>query len=145
MNDIKQFKLTSGEEIICDVLEYPDEEMSDMVIKDAYQVYMHAQTPDGTRMYTMRPWMLMQEASDSNDNIVVLNSNHILAEANPSSKMVEHYAKVIVHDNSPETTQEDMAEKLAAFINQLRNAVINPASDSDVPTNIVSFPGRTVH
>lgn len=142
MNDIKQFKLTSGEEIICDVVEYPDDDVADMVVKNAYVIFMYGQQIDGTRMYSMRPWMMMQ---DEPDNIMVLNSNHVVGEANPSEKLIEHYAKVVMHDHSPESSSDDMAEKLANFIKSLREASNDPSSDSDTPTNVVKFTGRVIH
>lgn len=144
MNDIKQFKLTSGEEIICDVLEYPDddEDVADIVVKNAYVIFMYGQTPDGTRTYSMRPWMMMQ---DDPDNMMVLNSNHVVGEANPSEKLIEHYAKVVMHDHSPESNADDLAERLANYIRQLREGGNDPSSDSDTPTNIVSFPRRILH
>jgi len=142
MNDIKQFKLASGEEIICDVLEYPDEDIADMVVKNAYVIFMYGQTPDGTRTYSMRPWMMMQ---DEPDNLMVLNSNHVVGEANPSEKLIEHYARVVMHDHQPENNADDMAEKLANYIKQLREAGSDPSSDSDTPTNIVKFTGRVIH
>ena len=145
MNDIKQFKLTSGEEIVCDVIEYPDDELADIVVKNVYQIYMHASSPDGARLYTMRPWMMMQSDPDS---LVILNSNHIVGEANPSEKMIEHYAKVMIYDNGGEEQNgnDEMAEKLAAYLKMIRDAAAEAMPDSDVPvTNVVTFPGRTIH
>ena len=145
MKDIKQFKLTSGEEIICDVLEYPDDEMADIVIRNAYVIFIYGQTPDGIRTYSMRPWMMMQEESD---NMVILNSNHVVGEANPTEKLIEHYAKVMMHDRSTEKDSDGMVEKLANYIKHLReiaNAGTDLASDSDAQGNIVKFPGRILH
>jgi len=50
-----------------------------------------------------------------------------------------------MHDHAPESTNDEMAEKLASFIKQLREAANDPSSDSDTPNNVVKFTGRVIH
>ena len=69
-------------------------------------------------------------------------------EANPTEKLIEHYAKVMMHDRSTEKDSDGMVEKLANYIKHLReiaNAGTDLASDSDAQGNIVKFPGRILH
>lgn len=144
MNDIKQFKLTSGEEVVCDVVEWPDDDMSDLVVRHAYKVFVHAETGDGTRIYSMRPWMLLQ---DEQDSLQIINGNHIVGETAPSKKMLEQYVKII---NNTEAEQQlsadDLAAKLADHINNLRKSIIPTNDDDSDNDNVISFPtGRTFH
>lgn len=145
MNDIKQFKLTSGEEIVCDVVEYPDEDMFDLVVRHAYKVFVHAETGDGTRIYSMRPWMLLQ---DEDDSLQIINGNHIVGETTPSKKMLQQYVKIITNtEPEQELSADDIAKKLADHIDNIKKSiktlVVDEDSDND---NVISFPGgRTFH
>ena len=38
MSNIKQFKLSTGEEILCDVIEWADEDYGDIVVRKIWQI-----------------------------------------------------------------------------------------------------------
>ena len=139
MNEIKQFKLTNGEEIVCDVIEWPDVDgdSPDVVIKNAYKIIVaNVAAERNMRYYTFAPWLVYQ---DDDDLYQVLNSNHIIAEANPTQKLLEQYLKITEVDN---ITQEEVDQKINDYAAELRNIFTNMHNnDSDV-ANIISFPGR---
>lgn len=144
--ELKQFKLTSGEEIICEIMEWPDaeSESADMVVRNILNIVAYEQT-GGNRYYTFKPWMVFQDAED---NYQILNINHVVGECNPSEKIIEQYFIAIKGESSPEseTAKAEIQKQLEDYINKLRGMVSNrDPNDSDNPTNIVSFPGRTIH
>lgn len=145
MNDIKQFKLTSGEEVVCDVVEWPDEESTDVVVRHAYRVFVYAETNDGSRIYSMRPWMLLQDVENS---VQLININHIVGETTPSAKMIEQYVKIVTHTEfDQELSTEDLTTKLAEHINNIRSmSLSNQINNDSDGNNIVRFPGgRALH
>lgn len=150
MKDIKQFKLTNGEEIITEVLEWPgidddSTELADMVVRNTYKIVAIDQTIDGHRYYTFRPWMIYQEGDDVYQTI---NVNHIIGEANPTEKLLEQYVIALNNSAEPGVDREAIQKKLEDYINNLRNNLaekLQPYDDSDEGPNVIKFPGRVLH
>lgn len=150
MTEIKQFKLTSGEEIICDVIEWPnpdDENGSfDIVVKNVYKIVAFDQSMSGDRYYTFRPWLSFQ---DEDDMFQLINYNHIVGEANPSKKLLKHYVVAIKGEVTPENEQakKEIEQRLEEYINNLRNnlAAEMPPEDDSGENKVIKFPGRTFH
>jgi len=86
--EIKQFKLTTDDEIICEVLDWNED--GDVTIRHAYRI-VHVEDPDkGYRYYYLRPFMVFQE-----DQLQILNSGHIVCEALPSTGILEYFYTAI--------------------------------------------------
>lgn len=146
--EIKQFKLSSGEEIVCEVIEWPDlgEDIADIVVRNIFKVVSIDQTVSGNRYYTFKPWMVFQ---DEPDMFQTINMNHIIGEANPSQKLLEQYFTMMKGELSEdsEAAREELEKKLAHYINNLRQMVSEQLSSSDSgEENVIKFPGgRTIH
>ena len=146
--EIKQFKLSSGEEIVCEVIEWPDvdEDEADIVVRNIYKIIAIDQTVSGNRYYTFKPWMVFQ---DEPDMFQTININHIIGEANPSQKLLEQYFTMIKGELSEdsEAARAELEKKLADYINNLRQMVSEQVGYSDSgEENVIKFPGgRTIH
>lgn len=146
--EIKQFKLSSGEEIVCEVLEWPDadEDIADIVVRNIYKIVAIDQTVSGNRYYTFKPWMVFQ---DEPDMFQTININHVIGEANPSQKLLEQYFNILKGELSEESeaAREELEKKLADYIHNLRKMVSEQVGSSDSgEENIIKFPGgRTIH
>jgi hypothetical protein len=115
--EFKHFKLANGDELVCEVMEWDDMETTDIVVRKALKLVQVDDIADGTRYFSFRPWMLLQ---DSVDNLQVLNGTHIVGEANPTQTMMEQYEYVLselmkqdtvsaeVHIYEPDESTEDM-------------------------------------
>ena len=137
MNEIKHFKLTNGEEIVCDVVEWPDEDgdSPDIVVRNAFKIIQSGtDRVEGIRYYQFRPWMVYQ---DEPEMFQILNGNHIIGEANPPESLLEQYLKIIDADVM---TSDDIEKRLAEYVDEVAN-LIN--GDSDVISKIVKFPTKT--
>ena len=146
--EIKQFKLSSGEEIVCEVIEWPDvdEDEADIVVRNIFKIISIDQTVSGNRYYTFKPWMVFQ---DEPDMFQTINMNHIIGEANPSQKLLEQYFTMIKGELSEdsEAARAELEKKLADYINNLRQMVSEQVGYSDSgEENVIKFPGgRTIH
>lgn len=146
--EIKQFKLSSGEEIVCEVLEWPDadEDIADIVVRNIYKIVAIDQTVSGNRYYTFKPWMVFQ---DEPDMFQTININHVIGEANPSQKLLEQYFNILKGELSEESeaAREELEKKLADYIHNLRKMVSEQVGSSDSgEENVIKFPGgRTIH
>ena len=146
--EIKQFKLSSGEEIVCEVIEWPDadEDMAEIVVRNIYKIIAIDQTVSGNRYYTFKPWMVFQ---DEPDMFQTININHVIGEANPSQKLLEQYFNILKGELSEESeaAREELEKKLADYISNLRKMVSEQVGSSDSgEENVIKFPGgRTIH
>ena len=150
--EVKQFKLASGEEIVCEVLEWPDidGESADIVVRNILKIVAYDQPQTATgRYYTFVPWMVFQ---DEENMFQLINYNHIVGEANPSARLFEQYLNVvrIKTGDSDESTSE-VKKQLEDYLNHMRVALSTGSdsiADSDVhttDTKVIKFPGRTYH
>lgn len=106
-SDIKQFILSNGDEIICQVVEWADDVEVDMVVRRAYKIVTVDDPIKGMRFYTVRPWLLMQSG---NDVFNTINSQHIIAEGNPTEELLVQYRRSI--DESEMDQEELMNQKV---------------------------------
>lgn len=125
MSDIRQFKLSSGDEIVCDVVGWPESDDDPaIVVRNVYQVV--AKVTDEGRFYQFSPWMVYQ---GGNNVFQSINVDHIIADANPSTMILEYYNNV---------TEEYADEEEAT-------TEVEYSQDSD-SGNLVKFPGsKTIH
>jgi hypothetical protein len=140
MNPIKQFKLANGEELLCEVIEWPDEESPDIIVRNSYKIISHPSASTAVmNYYVFKPWMIYQDHPDHHQ---VININHIVGEANPTEKILEHYFKAL----KDEDEGDQAAEELADYIQKLKQMISGQdftSGDSD--TKVIAFPGRTIH
>ncbi len=104
--EVKQFKLTNDDEIVCEVVEWPTEEEPSMVIRKAMKVISMENYREGARYYAFRPWLMFQ---DHKENLQVLNSLHVVVEASPSKFLVDQYQKFCLElekDEDPDKKSE---------------------------------------
>lgn len=94
--DIRQLKLTSGEEIICEIISWKDEseeaDDDDLVIKNALLVDYIPTHAAGT-MCALKPWILGQV--EDIDNFQILNFSHVMNQAVPVEAVRNQFFKTI--------------------------------------------------
>ena len=111
MSDIRQFKLVTGEEIVCNVVEWNDPDVDDMiVIKNAMSITYGNVSADleqsqANRAAILVPWFLHQIEPNT---VQSLNLAHATAEAMPTSKLLDYYLSTIDLMLTPE---EDFPEE----------------------------------
>ena len=152
--EFKQFKLTNGEELICELVASGDEDSTaDVIVRRAMKIVVSDDLEENIRYYTLKPWMSFM---DDTQELVALNSVHIVGEAKPSESMMMHYASGLadadkynkvkqaglslkeIEDKLKELTEEEMDAFLQTKFDEI-------AKDSDI-SNIIKFkPKGTVH
>ena len=152
--EYKQFKLTNGEELICELVASGEEDSTaDVIVRRAMKIVVSDDLEENVRYYTLKPWMSFM---DDTQELVALNSVHIVGEAKPSETMMMHYASGLadadkynkvraagislkeIGDKLKELTEEEMDAFLQTKFDEI-------ASDSDM-SNIIKFkPKGTVH
>lgn len=131
MTSFTQFKLSNGDEIIVNVLQEPEGEDINIVIKDAMMIVRSEEVDSGFRYYSLRPWMSFQLNSDY---FQLLNYSHIIGEAKPDKQLVIQYEKAIENEMGP--TREDDEQEIEMLKSLYRNAT-DEEEDLDAEDNIV--------
>lgn len=138
----QQFKLQSGEEIICEVVEWQsyetDEETWDVVVvKHAFTLYATVDFARGIRYYTFKPFMMYQEKPDQK---ITIAAQHITSMAEPHPYIVGQWMEFI--DNLARIAAEETAhvDPLDTKMDELEEALRN-MSDSD-KIKIIDFRGN---
>ena len=111
---VKQLKLVTGEEILCEILE---EDRIDLIIRNALTIQFH-KLDDGSRLYTFNLFMCYQ---DDPDRFILLKLDKIVSVANPTSDFLNQYVSVV--------------EKIFSDDDENSNSFM----DSD-QTNVLKFP-----
>ena len=86
--NVKQFKLTNNDEIVCEVAAWNDEETDEIVIKKALKIVSVEDYTRGIRFFALRPWIAFQ---DDPEELQSLNSTHIIVTSSPTKSMLKYY------------------------------------------------------
>lgn len=131
MTDFRQFKLSNGDEIICEVVQWPDDDDEEMIVRKAMVLKAHDDDHKGIRYYNFSPWITMQ---DDTDGFLSLNFTHVLAEIIPSDKMIRHFIEAVETSN---LTPEEVQAKVDEYFNKLKS-MVEGHEDSDL-SNVIEF------
>jgi hypothetical protein len=85
---VKQLKLVTGEEILCEILE---EDAVDVIIRNALSIQFH-KLDDGSRLYTFNLFMCYQ---DDPDRLILLKLDKIVSVANPTEEFLGQYVSIV--------------------------------------------------
>ena len=135
MSEIKQFMLASGDEIICEVIEWANDTDPDLVIRRAYNIVTVDDPARGVRYFTLRPWMLYQSGDDMFN---MLSSDHIIGQANPDASIIKQYHDAIEESERSEQDFKERVSKLAEKLAASEDMINNDTKDSS-DDNIVYF------
>lgn len=158
--EYKQFKLTNGDEMVCELIATDDDQSStaDVIVRRAMKIVVSDDMENNIRYYTLKPWISFQD--DSMD-LVALNSVHIVGESTPSETIMLHYAAALadvdkynkikgasltlqeIQDKMKELSEEEMDAFLQQKYEELEAKMNEDDSDQG---NIIQFkPKGTYH
>jgi len=128
-DQVKQFKLTNDEEILCEVVEWDSQDDPKIVIRAALKIVTGENLDQGFRFFSFTPWMGF--TSDPND-LHMLNAAHIIGESNPTDELMEHYIEALTKmatseggprkgfhlDEFANMTEEEMADYIQSKLEE---------------------------
>ena len=118
---VKQIKLVTGEEVICEVVDEDDE---DIIVRNALTIQFQL-TDDGIKMWTFKYFMCYQ---DDPDRFLLIKPDKIVSVASPVNELLKQY----VNGLEVMLDYEDEPDPIERYVKK----------DSD-GSNIIEFP--TVH
>lgn len=153
MYEVKQFKLVSGEEILAEVIEWADGDFPEIIVRNALQIdAFYKEDPPFEKYYAFKPYL---HCLDGSEDIIILNSTHVLATAIPHEELIDTYIEA--RQNSHKVSIDRRANK--AFNRQLKlkevadqmrsilestmeevSAQKTESNKEELPDNIIPFP-----
>jgi hypothetical protein len=120
--EIIQLKLSSGEEVLCEIIQWDDDHNATILVKNAFEIYF-LQSPTGAmRLCTLRPFMVGQVEEGYN---IALNGDMIIAQASPTREILSNYRETLeeyikfniepTDEELKEIEKEEMAENVLPF------------------------------
>lgn len=159
IENLKQFKLSNDDEIICEVVQWNDEDNDAIIVRGVLRVINVEDFAKSIRFYAFRPWMMFNE--DPHE-LHTMNASHIIAEVNPSQEICKHYVSTLAEvakqvklkKKKLSMPLDDVASKMEsmdedefeAYLEDLAKDIDLSTDDSDMPENVIKFkPRSTVH
>ena len=118
MHEFRQFKLVSGEEIVCEILDWEGDQLREgegediiiirypLIIKYEPLAVGDDGVPSVARAAVLIPWFLHQMSLGS---VQTMNMSHVTAEAVPADSVMHYYNSTIeamIEDMPPEESTE---------------------------------------
>lgn len=140
-----QFRLSNGDEIVAQVVQEPEGEEVNIVIRNAMMVIRTENIVEGFRYYSFRPWMSFQL---NDEYMQLLNYSHIVGEARPDKVLLDQYKRAIRNEKDEadytEETDSDEIRNLRQMIINMRRAY-DDNNDSDSGNVIPLFDRGKLH
>ena len=89
---LKQFKMANGDELICEVVQWPEDDENEVVVRKMLKINSGDNYFSTTKYYSLRPYMSF---FDDIGLLYVLNPFHILCEVTPSDDLRSLYWETI--------------------------------------------------
>jgi len=143
--EIVQMKLTSGNEVVCQVLEWPEEGSNQLIVRNALAIVNIEFDDSNDRMYMFVPWLHFAEGDK---NYVLINTDHVMASSKPTDYLIDQYKIAVFETNEFSRKRvEDHAKRKEEGLQKLEQAIRNKIEEEDYD-NVVRFPGsdkETIH
>ena len=132
---IRQYKLITGEEIVCQVVEDSTENEDYFPSLIRYPMCIILKPMNMIRYYSLTPWMT---AVYDVDTIITLDPNSIISSCNPSDELVEQYKiwceSIYEADHQPSVDDDEVKEennKIIDFVDRMKSIRTLQDIDSD--------------
>ena len=133
--NLAQFKLSNGNEVVCDIIHERDEEEF-IIAKNAMQIIQSFDADAEEIFFIFRPWLNFVETSDEK---ITIAKNHIVGRSLVNMALeCEYYNARNVMNKSAEKRQ--MASVKKVFDGIFNNTDDQPEFDDS--TNVLSFPDK---
>ena len=129
---LRQFKLTSNEEIITEVIDYADSD-GGLVVRNTLKIVSMENMAMGQRFFAFRPYVMFQ---GDHTHVQILNSSQVICETTPSKDLIVEYKKNLdlfqSHDlNNIDETRKQMHKYFEEMAGGSLNINIEEFEDSD--------------
>jgi hypothetical protein len=137
--DLAQLKFNNGSEVLCEVLEWPEDD-NQMIVRNALSI-LNIEYETGERSFVFVPWV---NFVDGEKDYILVNSDHIIASNRPSEYLIDQYQIALDETNAIAKKRnidfQNSKKEMERVLDRVRLELDNIFDDDD-DSNIVSFPG----
>lgn len=134
--DLVQIKLASGNEFICEVVEYPDENAdntTDFIIRSALSI-VNGENEDGSMIFLFKPFL---HYVDKTTQFISLAKSHVMTLNRPDKYLEDEYKRAWTEfERSSFERDEEYKEQEMLEVKALEDAIED---------NVVKFESKTFH
>ena len=141
-DNVRQFKLSSGEELICEIVEWDTEVSDEIVTRNMYNIIAVEGDEPGTRYYTFRPYMCLQ---NSESMFQTLNPYHVVATAIPTANILDQFESTVDMNETSYATLEQEIKKKIDDLKEKLNIEDDLSDDDRAEKNIIRFNPKKLH
>lgn len=146
---VYQYRLVSGDEILAEVIEFPDDGTSEIICRNVLQIDAFFREETFEKYYAFKPY---NHCVDGPMDFTIINSNHIISTTTPSSDLMSSYidardeghkiseSRESEHQMKQNMRLKEATEQIRQLIDESREAVNVEKKDSKVSSNIIRFP-----
>jgi len=125
--EIRQFKLANGDEVVCEIVQWNNEEELELVIRKVMKLVQSES--NGVKYFVFRPWMIYQE---SLEDFIILNGNHVVGIGFPTEPLLYQYNEALKEmANMHESRKEEYAEMKEEDIQEVSKMVRKTSDEID--------------
>lgn len=140
MYDVVQLKMSNGSELVCEVMDWPDDITNQMIVRNALSI-VNVELDDNERIYMFVPWIHFNEGEK---DYIIINCDHIIATGKPNTYLYDQF-KVAVHETNQanKKREEEHKKKKEQGLKELEGAIDRILNKEEKPqTNVLSFPKK---
>ena len=142
MMSVVQMKLTSGDEVIAEVMDWPGENGKDLIIRNAMSL-SYSYDEDMSQIYGLKPWMSMIE---NPLEYIVVNADHVVSTTKPNNSFLHEYTEALQQMHSIGLKRQidyrdviqDQEKRFKEKLEEVTRRLMT--NDSDTQGTILQFP-----
>ena len=124
---VKQLKLVTGEEVICEIVEEDDDTI---IVRNTLNINFIT-LENGERMWTFKYYMCYQ---DDPERFILIKTDKVVAVANPMKMLVRQYEAAL--DEMMEVEGHEKPEYLEGWGDEELSADSDQSNEIDFPTTL---------
>lgn len=154
--NLTQFKMSNGSEVVCEVMEWPSEELGNQMITRNCMTIISYEYSEEERGYAFRPFV---NFLDDNRDYVMINTDHIISLSKPSEYLIRQYRVALndvlaaaklrnaLYEREKQDAFAQIAEAMTSILeNKINDKTSDEVKEKEPTNNIINFPGNdTLH
>lgn len=146
-NNLVQLRMSSGDEVICEVMEWPSDDSPEMIVRNAMCLSYSYDAEDFSQVFGLKPWFTMLE---NYNEYIIIDTNKVMATAKPNKSFIDEYIDAVAQMHQlgvkrKRDAQQEMIEQEKRFLDALEKIQSRFDSKDSSISNVINFPKETIH
>lgn len=144
--NLVQLRMSSGDEVICEVMEWPSDDSPEMIVRNA-MCLSYSYDEEYTQIFGLKPWFTMLE---NYNEYIIIDTGKVMATAKPNKSFIKEYVDAVAEMHQlgvrrKRDAQQEVIEQERRFLEALEKIQSRFDSKDSSISNVISFPKDIVH